>query len=83
MAEGQKQYTFMLLRFKTSTHIGKHFTTKILNPNNRTKCCEALYYCFVAFGFVANTVAHCTDTDRTDKSFVRLVYVRLVRMFGK
>lgn len=28
-------------------------------------------------------MAHCTDKTRTDRSFVLLVYVRIVRMFGK
>ena len=82
MAERQRQYTFILLPFKTSTQ-KKHYTTKILNPNNRTRRYEALCYCLVAFVFVAYTVAHCTDKTRTDKSFVLLVYVRIVRMFGK
>ena len=72
----------MLLRFKTSTQ-KKHYTTKILNPNNRTRCREALCNCLVPFVFVANTVAHCADKTRTDKCFVRWVYVRIVRMFGK
>ena len=66
MVERIRQYTFMLLRFKTSTQ-KKHYTTKILNPNNRTRCYEALCYCLVLFVFVANTVAHCTYTDRTQK----------------
>lgn len=72
----------MLLHFKTSTQ-KKHYTTKILNPNNRTRCCEALCCCLTVFVFVAYTVARCTDKTRTDKSFVLLVCVRLVRMFGK
>ncbi len=32
MAEGQKQYTFMLLRFKTSTHKRQTFYNKKLKP---------------------------------------------------
>ena len=82
MAERQRQYTFILLPFKTSTQ-KKHYTTKILNPNNRTKCCAALCYCLAAFVFATNTVAHCTDKTRTDKNFVLLHDVRFVRMFGK
>ena len=72
MAEGQKQYTFMLLRFKTSTQTRNILQQKSKNRTTEQTAMKPYATALVLFGFVANSVAHCTDKTRTAKSFVLL-----------